>query len=246
MHYDIPYDLIREQHDAQSALALPTVWTKEPSFFGCVPNSRNVVGPLVPDTHKPINMSQFLNKKLRWMTLGGQYDWTRKVYPDEIPPTFPEDIGHLIRGLFPDITPEAAIVNLYSPGDTLSLHRDVSEQSSQGLVSISLGCDGLFVVGLEGEAENDRAKCLTIRLRSGDAVYMSGAARYAWHGVPQIIPGTCPTWLEPWPAPASLSAPLKQPDMAGVDNRIDPSFAVWRGWMSTKRINLNVRQMNDR
>ncbi|KAI9672939.1 MAG: Acetamidase [Caeruleum heppii] len=76
-----------------------------------------------------------LEKKLRWMTLGGQYDWATKRYPSERPPAFPRDIATLLMVLFPQIRPEAAIVNLYSPGDTLSLHRDVSEQSEQDLVS---------------------------------------------------------------------------------------------------------------
>ena len=37
--------------------------------------------------------------------------------------------------------PQAAIVNVYSPGDSISLHRDVSEGKEAGLVSISLGCE---------------------------------------------------------------------------------------------------------
>ena len=137
--------------------------------------------------------------------------------------------------------PEAAIVNVYSPGDTLALHRDVSEKSAEGLVSISLGCDGLFVLGLGGEPDaepNAEPPCLAIRLRSGDAVYMSGAARYAFHGVPQIIGFTCPEWLDPWPAPLGL------PEAEGDSNLASRKYEAWRGWLASKRINLNVRQMN--
>jgi len=172
-----------------------------------------------------------MNKKLRWMTLGGQYDWTAKAYPSTPPPVFPLDIASLIEGLFPAMKAQAAIFNLYSPGDTLSLHRDISEQCNQPLVSLSLGCDGIFVVGLGG-AEDDKsdaeAKAVTVRLRSGDAVVMSGQARTAWHSVPQVVAGTCPKWMEDWPCTSDES-----------------EYTDWKGWMKSKRINLNVRQMWD-
>lgn len=168
------------------------------------------------------------------MTLGGQYDWTRKCYPD-INPHFPADVAAFIHSLFPEMWPEAAIVNVYTPGDTLSIHRDVSEECEKGLVSISLGCDAIFVVGMGTEEYGD-AKSLTVRLHSGDAVFMKGPARFAWHGVPQIIPGTCPEWLQDWPA---NHAP------EDIHDGCISTYEVWRGWMSNKRINLNVRQMKD-
>lgn len=117
---------------------------------------------------------------------------------------------------------EAAIVNLYSPGDTLSLHRDVSEECDRALVSISLGCDAIFVCGLAGVVEGEEPRVTAIRLRSGDAILMDGDSRYAWHGVPKVLSNTCPKWMSDWP---------------GVQ------FPDWTGWMKDKRVNLNVRQM---
>lgn len=179
--------------------------------------------PKDPTIHKPFKTQQYLNKKLRWITLGGQYDWTNKVYPDGPPPPFPPDIKTLVETLFP-MKAEAAIVNLYSPGDTLSLHRDVSEECDQPLASISLGCDGIFVIGLDGAEEGDEARIATLRLRSGDAVLMSGESRYAWHAVPKVLEGTCPEWMREWPG---------------------SEYPEWEAWMERKRINLNVRQMFD-
>jgi alkylated DNA repair protein alkB family protein 1 len=179
--------------------------------------------PKDPAVHKPITTAQYLNKKLRWMTLGGQYDWTNKVYPAEPPPPFPRDIKNLVEGLFP-MKAEAAIVNLYSSGDTLSPHRDVSEECSQPLASISLGCDGIFVIGLDADSDNMPVRVAVLRLRSGDAVLMSGESRYAWHSVPKIFEDTCPEEMEDWPG---------------------ETFPAWKGWMKGKRINLNVRQMFD-
>jgi DNA alkylation damage repair protein AlkB len=194
----------------------------EGSFF--LQDNATAFPPKDPTVHGPITVANFLEKKLRWMTLGGQYDWTSKMYPSELPPPFPPDMKQLLKELFPDVDAQAAIVNLYSPGDALSVHRDVSEYCDQGLISISIGCDGMFVIG-----NDDGTKTATIRLRSGDAVLMTGPSRYAWHGVPRILSGTCPIWLCDWPAMGE----------------VEPHLRGWRGWMSRKRININVRQMKE-
>lgn len=239
MHYDVPYP----PGHSTSEVADPDSTTlsagkgdhsTDTSFFTYTPTSATRFLPKDPTVHKPLDINQVMQKKLRWTTLGGQYDWTRKIYPDEEPPAFPPDLADLLEGLFPEMKAQAAIVNLYSPGDTLSLHRDVSEECDRGLVSISLGCDCLFVIGLDAEGRSEaqslpasQARCVVVRLRSGDAVYMSKEARFAWHGVPKIIPDTCPAYLRDWPANAS------------------GDYEAWRGWMDGKRINLNVRQMRD-
>lgn len=204
LHYDVQYPATNE------------------SFFSMAPTSDERF--LDHDkTRPPMSIQSFLCKKLRWCTLGGQYDWTAKRYPDEPSPPFPSDTAELIHGLFPETRAQAAIVNLYTPGDTLSIHRDVSEECGTGLVSISIGCDAIFIAALEDEKFQNGVKHVAVRLRSGDAVYMAGPARFAWHGVPRILEGTCPDWLKDWPA---------------------PGFEAWRGWMGSKRINVNIRQMH--
>lgn len=211
-HHVLPYQAL--QHTTQK-------FCTGTSFFDLRPEQ--VLDPKDPTTHKPITVEQMLRRKLRWVTLGGQYDWTRKIYPDETPPEFPEEIAKILEGYFPDIDAQAAIVNFYTPGDTLSMHRDISEECDRGLISISIGCDGLFMV-----ADEDGSQCAVLRLRSGDAVLMSGESRFAWHGVPKVMAVTCPTSLENWPH--------------GPDN---DRFLPWKGWLTSKRINLNVRQMKE-
>ena len=219
----------------------------------------------IPTVHAPLSIKAMLTRKLRWLTLGGQYDWTAKRYPPATtPPPFPPDVAEWLGTLFPQMCAEAAIVNVYSPGDVLSMHRDVAEESDRGLVSVSLGCDALFCVALapevegkreagvpgrreerctgdgdgqvrgdEGEEEeggNGACTILTMRLRSGDALFMSGPSRFAWHGVPRIIPDTCPEHLADWPA-------------AGALEGRESDYEHWRGWMKRKRVNFNVRQM---
>ena len=164
-----------------------------------------------------------LESKLRWITLGAQYDWTKKAYPDEAPPAFPPDIAALLKLLFPTMDAQTAIVNFYGPGDTLSVHRDVSEECDRPLVSISIGCDGIFLIGNE-----DGSTVVPVRLRSGDAILMSSASRYAWHGVPKVLADTCPPWLQDWP-----------------DIPSDGQYQQWREWIRNKRINFNVRQMTE-
>ena len=134
-HYHVPYP--------------DPPYPKSPVSYFNTESSHLIFRPKDPGIHKALTTHHFLTKKIRWLTLGGQYDWTNKTYPSDKPPPFPSDIKHLIEKIFP-MRAEAAIVNLYSPGDTLSLHRDVSEECEEPLVSISLGCDGIFVIGLEG------------------------------------------------------------------------------------------------
>ena len=231
LHHKIPYHATAA--DTVTAAGSKPQSTQN-SFFNMSPNSVVSFLPLDDSVHKPFNISQFLNRKLRWVTLGGQYDWTQKKYPFENP-AFPSDVAAFTHDLFPTMKAEAAIVNIYSPGDTLSVHRDVSEESDEGLASISLGCDAIFVVGSSSEGDGD-PHCLALRLHSGDAVFMTGKARFAWHGVPQIMPDTCPAWLRSWPA---------REKAGDTDSDVNDIYEPWRDWMSSKRINLNIRQMRD-
>lgn len=226
LHYTLPYPS-------------PSPPSAHPqSFFTLSPDSpTSTFIPKDPSVHKPLNPRQVLNRRLHWVTLGGQYDWTNRVYPDEEPLRFPSDLSQFLEKLFPETLAQAAIVNFYSPGDTMMMHRDVSEETDKGLVSLSFGCDGLFMIAPSGgpsredeKAQNDTGdekKYLLLRLRSGDAIYMTEESRYAWHGVPKVIKGTCPDYLENWPA-----------ENGG-------EYSEWEGWMKNKRINLNVRQMRD-
>ncbi|KAL4752790.1 hypothetical protein BDW72DRAFT_58694 [Aspergillus terricola var. indicus] len=225
LHYDVMYPV---QSDGgieycDTTTSLNKSLNQQPiSFFeDC---QTRTFYPKDPEVHKSLSMQSVLTKKLRWVTLGGQYDWTAKEYPAERPPAFPEDIAEILRAAFPETEPEAAILNLYSPGNTLSPHRDVSEECDAGLISVSFGCDGLFLI-----SHDDGAGCEIIRLRSGDAVYMDGTSRFAWHAVPKILPETCPLWLADWPCVP--------------DGENGPRLKAWKGWMAGKRVNLNVRQI---
>lgn len=206
--------LLPPKHGGQS---LP----ESQSLFGA--NANTKIFPIDPKVHKPLSIAQIADRKLRWTTLGGQYDWTAKEYPQDIPPAFPQDVRELLRAAFPQVDPQAAILNFYSPGDTLSLHRDISEECDRDLISLSIGCDCIFIA-----ASGDSLRSTALRLRSGDALLMSGHSRFAWHGVPKVIKDTCPEELKAWPAHHNSNV-----------------YAPWKDWLANKRINLNVRQMRE-
>ncbi|KAL2264627.1 hypothetical protein VTJ83DRAFT_7137 [Remersonia thermophila] len=253
LHYDLPYPQPPPPSGQPPAAvaADPSDHGRDPalpaSFFTYPPTSPVLFSPKDPAVHKPLTIKQVLDRKLHWVTLGGQYDWTKRQYPSadgeeegegsHRPPPFPPDVAAFIQDLFPETVAQAAIVNFYSPGDTMMMHRDVSERTDKGLVSISLGCDGLFMIAPptptgNGKDVTDRhgrkKEYLLLRLRSGDAIYMTRESRIAFHGVPKVLKATCPEYLENWPA--------------GEEGG---RYEEWRGWMKTKRVNLNVRQMWD-
>ncbi|ROT36219.1 hypothetical protein SODALDRAFT_341175 [Sodiomyces alkalinus F11] len=238
LHYELPYrQLTQQAAEGSDQQGL--------SFFSYPPDSAPIFTPKDPSVHKPLSMKQVLDRRLHWVTLGGQYDWTNRVYPGQEPRAFPSDLARFLETLFPETRAEAAIVNFYNPGDTMMMHRDVSEESSNGLISVSLGCDGLFMIApnetIDASASEDKEAqkdgrhedatkqkpYLLLRLRSGDAIYMTQDARFAWHGVPKVLKGTCPDFLRDWPAEE------------------DGRYEAWKGWMANKRVNLNVRQMKD-
>ncbi|KAM5357802.1 hypothetical protein ACJZ2D_015892 [Fusarium nematophilum] len=125
LHYDLPYPEGQED--------------EAKSFFSLSPETPASFIPKDPGVHKPLSIKQVMERKLHWVTLGGQYDWTNRVYPDELPPPFPDDISRFLDGLFPETVAQAAILNFYTPGDTMMMHRDVSEETDKGLISLSFG-----------------------------------------------------------------------------------------------------------
>ncbi|KAJ2956065.1 hypothetical protein NQZ79_g8042 [Umbelopsis isabellina] len=188
-----------------------------------------------------------LVKKLRWVTLGYQYNWTTKVYDFDNPVEFPREAGDLsvavakaVEGLGykvnneyrwqntyrgEDFIPEAGIVNYYQLKDTLMAHVDRSELNMEApLISISLGHDCIYLIG--GPTRNTSPTA--IRLRSGDIMVMTGKGRSAYHGVPKVLP-SAPTFL--------------QPDIK--DDQVD-DWELYGEFINKARINLNIRQVNQR
>lgn len=80
--------------------------------------------------------------------------------------------------------PDVALVNYYHAGDTLGGHKDdVEPDMTQPIVTMSLGCEAVFLMGGSSREETPTA----LLLRSGDVVVLAGQSRSCYHGVPRIF-----------------------------------------------------------
>ena len=91
-----------------------------------------------------------------------------------------------------DFAPDAAIVNLYSPGAHLGLHQDGEEPSAAPVVTLSLGDTCIFrMAGIDRRT----GPFTDVHLQSGDLLVFGGANRRIYHGVPKVLDGTAPDGL---------------------------------------------------
>ena len=80
-------------------------------------------------------------------------------------------------------------------------HLDDAEHCmSEPIVSMSLGCSAIFLLGTRSKTDTPKA----LLLRSGDVVVMSGESRYCYHGIPAILPPGLDAQLFPPPCPAAV------------------------------------------
>lgn len=175
-------------------------------------------------------LSTRLLHKLRWTTLGLQFDWNRRAYDSSLPHApFPEYLANLAEKLAApaleegsQFSAEAAIVNFYHEGDTLGGHVDDMENDwTKPIVSISLGCDAIFLLGGETKAVDP----LPLLLRSGDVVLMAGPCRRCFHGVPRVL----------------TERNLLSPCLHGSSSPCGHKICDLTKRM---RININIRQVN--
>ena len=110
---------------------------------------------------------------------------------------FPDWLGDLGRAavvdayqdpsLAADYRPDTALVNFYDQAAKMGMHQDKDEKADFPVVSFSLGDSCLFRFG---NTESRGRPYEDVRLASGDAFVFGGPARFAFHGVPKVYPGT--------------------------------------------------------
>ncbi|KAF7034282.1 hypothetical protein CFC21_045318 [Triticum aestivum] len=176
-------------------------------------------------------MAAALVRKLRWSTLGLQFDWSKRNYDVSLPHNkIPDDLATLAKKMAvpampsgEEFTAEAAIVNYYGPSDMLGGHVDDMEADwTKPIVSISLGCKCIFLLG--GKTRDEAPTPMF--LRSGDIVLMAGEARERFHGVPRIF------------------TEGDQQDISGLVSELsddDDRFIL--DYIHNSRININIRQV---
>jgi DNA oxidative demethylase len=90
------------------------------------------------------------------------------------------------RAGYPDLRPDACLINRYEPGARLSLHQDKNERDfANPIVSVSLGLPATFQFG--GLKRNDPVK--RYALWHGDAAVWGGPSRLCYHGVTELKDG---------------------------------------------------------
>jgi alkylated DNA repair protein (DNA oxidative demethylase) len=98
--------------------------------------------------------------------------------------------------------PDAVIVNYYPPGARLGLHQDGEEPSDAPVVTISLGDTCTFrLAGVDRRT----GPFVDAELASGDLLVFGGRSRRIHHGVPKVLDGTAPPWLDLPPGRVSIT-----------------------------------------
>jgi len=179
--------------------------------------------------------AELLFRKLRWATLGLQFDWSKRAYDESLPYSMlPTDLAQLAARLAEaavtdgEFKAEAAIVNYYGPDDMLGGHVDDMEADwSKPIVSISLGCKAVFLLGGASREESPTA----MFVRSGDVVLMAGPARRCFHGVPRIFVD---------------SSQSEVPDFAALveSQKGSSNLDAVVQYINQSRINVNIRQVH--
>ncbi|MFD7735697.1 alpha-ketoglutarate-dependent dioxygenase AlkB family protein [Kitasatospora phosalacinea] len=83
--------------------------------------------------------------------------------------------------------PDTALINFYDDRATLGMHQDKDERSGAPVVSLSIGDTCVFRFG---NTENRNKPYTDVELASGDLFVFGGPSRFAYHGVPKVLPGT--------------------------------------------------------
>ena len=146
--------------------------------------------PHMPRSGRPMSVRMSNCGALGWYTdkeLGYRYVDT---HPDTGNPWPP--ICDTLRHLWRDVAeyrqqPEACLINFYSPGARMGLHRDSDEEAADApVVSVSLGDSAVFRIG----GRDRRSPTSTVTLASGSVAILGGPARHYFHGVDRIIAGS--------------------------------------------------------
>jgi len=133
------------------------------------------------------------------MTNMGSYGWVSDVQGYRYQQHHPETgapwpaLPDILRQAWADFTaypksPECCLVNHYQgPKAKMGLHQDRDEEDlSAPVVSFSIGDSAVFRVG----GAERRGPTRSIKLHSGDALVLGGAARLNFHGIDRLLVGS--------------------------------------------------------
>ncbi|GGT13222.1 alkylated DNA repair protein [Streptomyces kurssanovii] len=84
-------------------------------------------------------------------------------------------------------TPDTALINFYDGAARMGMHQDKEERSGAPVVSLSIGDACVFRFG---NTQTRGRPYTDVELASGDLFVFGGPSRYAFHGVPKVLPAT--------------------------------------------------------
>ena len=145
--------------------------------------------PTMPRTGTPFSVRMSNCGPLGWVSdrTGYRYVPVHPVSGQPWPP-MPDAVLDAWRALvdYPR-PPEACLVNYYNPSARMGLHQDRDEESFVApVLSLSLGDTCVFRFG----GPDRKGPTQSLKLASGDALVLGGAARLAFHGVDRILGGS--------------------------------------------------------
>ena len=199
--------------------------------------------------------------RVRWATLGYQYNWTDRSYDRDrhVPfslqlATAASQLASATSSAFSMCAVEAGIINFYPEGQVMGGHCDDGEEALDSpVVSVSLGSPCIFLLGgLDKSAEP-----LPLVLRSGDVLVLGGQSRLRVHGVPRVWVAAegCPAALHPSTAGAEKvhhcgCTLFLAPPSGGLEQDCCTCGGVEVGeiaralrFLSWARVNINLRQV---
>jgi alkylated DNA repair protein (DNA oxidative demethylase) len=106
-------------------------------------------------------------------------------------PDWLRELGrHALAAAYGEATrfdPDAALINFYDDKAKMGMHQDKEERADAPVVSLSIGDTCVFRFG---NTETRGKPYTDLELRSGDLFVFGGPSRWAYHGVPKVLPGT--------------------------------------------------------
>ncbi len=132
---------------------------------------------------------------LGWHWLPYRYSRTADDVDGASVAPFPDWLGDLGREAVlaaygdnaPAYAPDAALINFYDDQAKMGMHQDKEERADAPVVSLSIGDTCVFRFG---NTETRGKPYTDVELRSGDLFVFGGPSRWAYHGVPKVLPGT--------------------------------------------------------
>lgn len=118
-------------------------------------------------------------------------EWMVRLGKQAVAVAYSPDLGvdESLIGLSRDYAPDAALVNYYGDGAAMGMHQDKDEHSNAPVVSLSIGDTCIFRFG---NTESRTKPYTDLELRSGDLFVFGGPSRFAYHGIPKVLPDTAP------------------------------------------------------